>query len=70
MISKKSRGVAFLLAFFLGAFGAHRFYVGKPMMGALYMFTLGLLGLGVLVDIILILAGGFRDGDGGILSEW
>ena len=28
-ISRKSRLVAFLLAFFLGMFGAHRFYVGK-----------------------------------------
>lgn len=39
-----------LLLTFLGAFGAHRFYLGKWGTGLLYLCTLGLLGLGILYD--------------------
>ena len=42
--------VAWLLLTFLGVFGVHRFYLGKWGTGLLYLFTLGLLGLGVLYD--------------------
>lgn len=34
--------------------GGHRFYFGKPKSGTLYFFTLGLLGVGWLVDFFLI----------------
>lgn len=34
--------------------GAHRFYYGKPISGCIWFFTLGLLGVGWLVDIFLI----------------
>lgn len=33
----KSKVVAFLLAWFLGGFGAHKFYLGKPSQGILYL---------------------------------
>ena len=33
----KNKFVAFLLAFFLGGFGAHKFYLGKPMWGIAYL---------------------------------
>jgi len=33
----KSRMVAALLAFFLGGFGAHKFYLGKIGLGILYL---------------------------------
>ena len=39
-----------LLLTFLGAFGAHRFYMGKWGTGLLYLCTLGLLGIGILYD--------------------
>ena len=42
--------VAWILLTFLGPFGLHRFYLGKWGTGLLYLFTLGLLGLGVLYD--------------------
>ncbi len=34
--------------------GAHRFYYGKQVSGTIYFFTLGLLGVGWLVDLFLI----------------
>jgi len=37
-----------------GFLGAHRFYYGKPGSGTLYFFTLGLCGIGWLVDLFLI----------------
>lgn len=33
----KSRSVGFLLAFFLGGIGAHRFYLGQPGTGLVYV---------------------------------
>lgn len=38
----------------LGITGAHRFYYGKPVTGTLWFFTLGLCGIGWLVDAFLI----------------
>ena len=37
-----------------GFTGAHRFYYGKPITGAIYFFTLGLFFIGWLVDLFLI----------------
>lgn len=34
--------------------GAHRFYYGKPITGTIWFFTLGLLGIGWLIDLFLI----------------
>ncbi len=51
---EKNKWVAFLLCFFLGVFGIHKFYEGKVGMGLLYLFTMGLFGIGVLVDLILL----------------
>ena len=59
--SDKNKWVAFLLCFFLGGFGFHRFYVGKVGTGILYLFTLGLFGIGAIVDCIMILCGSFKD---------
>lgn len=42
------------LTWILGFMGAHRFYYGKPISGTIYFFTLGLLGIGWLVDLVLI----------------
>ena len=47
--------IAFLLCFFLGYFGAHKFYEGKTGMGVLYLFTAGLFGIGWFTDTIVIL---------------
>jgi TM2 domain-containing membrane protein YozV len=45
--------IGYLLWIF-GFIGAHRFYYGKPITGTIYFFTLGLLGIGWLIDIFLI----------------
>ena len=52
---KCDKWISFLLCLFLGYFGAHKFYEGKSGMGILYIFTFGLLGIGWLIDMIVIL---------------
>ena len=47
--------IALLLCILLGFLGAHKFYEGKGGMGVLYLLTCGLFGIGILVDIIVIL---------------
>lgn len=42
--------IAWILLTFLGAFGIHRMYLGKWITGIIYLFTLGLFGLGVIYD--------------------
>jgi TM2 domain-containing membrane protein YozV len=37
-----------------GFLGAHRFYYGRPVTGTIWLCTLGLLGIGWLVDLFLI----------------
>ena len=51
----KNKWVSVLLCFFLGFFGAHKFYEGKIGMGILYLFTGGLFGFGCLIDFIVLL---------------
>lgn len=93
--SDKSRTIAALLAFFLGGFGAHRFYVGKTN-SAFVQLVLGfsfwialicfyfyyeeagiffiIMGIAwpiwILVDLIMILSGSFKDKDNLILTNW
>ena len=51
---KKDVGITYLLWFFLGLFSAHRFYLGKTGTALLQMFTLGGLGVWLLIDVFLI----------------
>jgi len=85
-ISPKSRLTTILLALFLGVFGAHRFYVGKPKTAILMLF-LSIVGVAtawivigipfiliisawVLVDLIYAATGMATDSQGRVISCW
>lgn len=69
MVSSKSWIAALLLCIFLGGIGIHRFYVGKVGTGILYLLTGGLCGIGVLVDLIQIACGNFKDNMGLLIKN-
>ena len=69
-MSEKSRLVTLLFCWFLGIFGAHRFYVGKIGTGVVWLLTFGCLGLGVVVDLIMILLGRFYDNQNKPILAW
>lgn len=68
---KKSRTLAIVLCLvgFLGIGGLHRFYVQRNKTGLLYLFTYGILGIGTLVDLVLLIRGNFTDVTGCPLSS-
>lgn len=65
----KKRATALLLCIFLGGLGAHRFYVGKIGTGLLWLFTLGLCGIGTIIDLISIICNTFTDDCGNTLYD-
>jgi TM2 domain-containing membrane protein YozV len=42
------------LLWLFGFMGAHRFYYGRPVSGTIWFLTLGLLGIGWLIDLVLM----------------
>lgn len=53
MQSTHSKTIGYVLWIF-GFTGSHRFYYGKPITGLIWLCTLGLLGIGWLIDLFLI----------------
>ena len=51
----KSKWVSFFLCLFLGIFGAHKFYEGRILLGVVYLLTAGLFGIGVIIDLIILI---------------
>ncbi len=64
---KKSRFVTILLCIFLGLFGIHRFYTNSPFIGLFYLLTGGVLGFGVIYDLILLVFGCYKTGNGTVV---
>lgn len=60
----KSQLVAFLLCFFFGLLGIHRFYLGYVGIGLLELFTLGCFGILTLIDLFLIAFGVLKPKNG------
>jgi hypothetical protein len=69
-ISPKSRLATTLLAWFLGEFGAHRFYLGKIGTAIAMLFTLGGLGIWALIDFIIAVSGNMKDKEGKPIKNW
>ena len=59
-LSEKDRMTVLILCIFFGFLGIHQFYVGNTVKGIIYLFTGGLFGIGIIIDIILILTGEFK----------
>ena len=46
--------VAYMLWFFLGYLGIHKFYLHRTSAGIVYLFTAGVFGVGLLIDLFTL----------------
>lgn len=69
-VSEKSRLATTLLAWFLGGFGAHRFYLGKIGTAIAMLLTAGGLGIWALIDFIIAVTGNMKDKEGKLIKNW
>lgn len=65
----KSKSTAFNLCCYLGALGAHRFYLGRWLTGLLMLLTGGGLMIWWIIDMVRIAGGSLRDSDGNDLRS-
>lgn len=66
----KKQLVAFLLCWFFGVLGIHRFYLGYVGIGIIQLLTGGGCGIWVLIDFIRIITGDMRAKDGSEMEPW
>ncbi len=50
----KGSGVAYLFWALFGLWGLHQFYLNRPGRGVLYLLTLGLFGIGTVLDLFTL----------------
>jgi TM2 domain-containing membrane protein YozV len=50
----KDVGITYILLIIFGAIGVHKFYLGRIGLGIAYIFTGGLFGIGLIVDIFTL----------------
>ena len=60
----KSKTTAIILSVLLGQLGVDRFYLGYVGLGVVKLITCGGFGIWWLIDLIMIITGGFRDKNG------
>lgn len=60
----KEKITTFFLCLIFGWFGVHRFYTKNYALGLIYLFTCGFYGIGVLIDLVMILTNEYKDGNG------
>lgn len=53
-----------ILNIFVGYLGVHRFYTGNIGIGVIQLLTAGGCGIWVIIDLILIITGDYKDGNG------
>ncbi len=53
-MNERSVAIAYILWFFFGVLGIHRFYAGKTVTGVIWLITGGLFLVGWLIDLFLI----------------
>ena len=67
-MSNKSKSTTFLLCYFFGGLGIHRFYLGKLITGILMLLTAGGFAIWWLIDLFRIVTGRFKDKQGDYLE--
>ena len=60
--------IALILCIMVGSLGVHRFYTGNIVTGVLMLITLGGCGVWTIIDLIMIAANTYRDGNGNTLK--
>ena len=52
---RKANGWLSSCACFFGVLGIHKFYEGRVLLGIVYLLTLGMCGVGVVIDLVILL---------------
>jgi len=68
-VSDKNWFTTLVLAVALGGMGIDRFYAGSVVLGVLKLLTFGGFTLWWLIDIILLVTGNYRDGNGLTITD-
>ena len=66
--STKDWLICLLLCLLIGQLGAHRFYAGKHGTAIIQLITIGGFGIWMLIDLITILMGRFKDDEGRLIT--